>query len=125
MVEHRLRIFSPKGTKRDDLTNAAKMVLNNRSGRKQTIDVSNRPEEMYELESDMKLVPCRWSRTGWKYVEQDPREHKFFGQPNRANAQGFFSPQSRKTKGTGAFAYTTVEDDSFLTTNQKYHSGVK
>lgn len=37
----------------------------------------------------MHLVPCRWQRNGWKYVEADPQEHHFFNNPNRVNSIGF------------------------------------
>tara|TARA_B110000285_G_C14689208_1_gene408282 strand:- start:406 stop:585 length:180 start_codon:yes stop_codon:yes gene_type:complete len=49
-------------------------------------------QEDYEQGKEMKLVPCRWSKTGWKYVEVDPGTHKFFVNPNRANAHGYNSP---------------------------------
>ena len=32
----------------------------------------------FDLQSEMKLVPCRWSRTGWKYVEKEACSYKFF-----------------------------------------------
>ncbi len=37
----------------------------------------------------MQLVPCRWQRNGWKYVEADPSHHQFFTNPNRINSVGF------------------------------------
>ena len=55
-------------------------------------DVHANVEERPELY----LVPNRWSKSGWKYVEQDPIRHKFFSSPNRMNSFGF-SP-----RGTGA-----------------------
>ncbi len=36
----------------------------------------------------MQLVPCRWQKSGWKYVEVDPRETRFFSNPNRVNSTG-------------------------------------
>jgi hypothetical protein len=35
------------------------------------------------------LVPCRWQRSGWKYVKVNPEEHKYFSNPNRVNSQGY------------------------------------
>ena len=33
-----------------------------------------------------KLVPCRWSKSGWKYVIDEPyKNDKFFNSPNRVN----------------------------------------
>ena len=40
-------------------------------------------------EENLQLVPCRWSHTGWKYVQADPSEAKFFKSPNRVNSFGF------------------------------------
>ena len=42
----------------------------------------------------MQLVPCRWQKSGWKYVEVDPQETKFFCSPNRVNSVGF-SPNAK------------------------------
>ena len=43
------------------------------------------------------LVPCRWSRTGWKYVNADPKVTNFFNNPNRLNSIGF-SPNRQDGK---------------------------
>ena len=40
-------------------------------------------------EENLKLVPCRWSHTGWKYVQADPGKTHFFKNPNRVNSFGF------------------------------------
>ncbi len=37
----------------------------------------------------MSLVPCRWQKSGWKYVEVDPGATKFFNNANRVNSFGF------------------------------------
>lgn len=29
-------------------------------------------------EENLQLVPCRWSHTGWKYVQTDPDNTQFF-----------------------------------------------
>ena len=42
----------------------------------------------------MSLVPCRWQKSGWKYVEVDPAASKYFASPNRVNSVGF-SPNSK------------------------------
>lgn len=66
----------------------------------------------------MQLVPCRWSKSGWKYVAATPN---FFSSPNRANSIGF-SPE-RSTKGIRSFhsidqsTYTTAYQPA--TTEQK------
>ena len=33
-------------------------------------------------------MPCRWTRTGWKYTDVDPYNNKFFKNPNRENTFG-------------------------------------
>ena len=48
----------------------------------------------------MQLVPCRWQKSGWKYVEVQPGSTKFFSSPNRVNSVGFspkVKPDSRFT----------------------------
>jgi hypothetical protein len=40
------------------------------------------------------LVPCRWQKSGWKYVNVDPEKSKFFGSPNRIVNAGF-SPKQK------------------------------
>lgn len=50
------------------------------------------PEVEKELEGgSLHLVPCRWSLSGWKYVKQDPGDHRFFNSPHRVNGQGIYS----------------------------------
>ena len=53
-------------------------------------------KEDFDLDVDcdmpkMHLVPCRWERSGWKYVQVDPKEHNFFKNPNRVNSFGIGS----------------------------------
>lgn len=38
---------------------------------------------------ELYLVPSRWSKSGWKYVEEDPNHHRFFSNPNRMNSHGY------------------------------------
>lgn len=42
----------------------------------------------YKLDQNIKLVPCRWSSSGWKYVEDEPSEQRFFRNPNKVNIMG-------------------------------------
>ena len=55
-----------------------------------------------EGQTKMHLVPCRWSRSGWKYVEVDPKDHTFFKNPNRVNSFGVTSPQKGRKGGSVA-----------------------
>ena len=48
-------------------------------------------------DANIQLVPCRWSNTGWKYVQNDPIEHGFFNSPNRVNSHGF-GPKKQLSK---------------------------
>ena len=40
-------------------------------------------------EENLQLVPCRWSHTGWKYVQKPTAKTNFFTSPNRVNSHGF------------------------------------
>lgn len=40
------------------------------------------------MDDNIKLVPDRWSHTGWKYVGEEPSDKKFFKSPNRINMFG-------------------------------------
>ena len=68
----------------------------------------------------MKLVPCRWSRTGWKYVESDPKEHKFFSNPNRVNSHGVQKKEAARAKYV-----RSPENDTFRTTNEHFYASDK
>jgi len=75
----------------------------------------------------MKLVPCRWSRTGWKYVEADTSAHKFFTNQNRNNCHGYNSPgmPSRgRAKDIMQHNSSTKDNtsDQFMTTNRAFFS---
>ena len=55
-----------------------------------------------ENQGKMHLVPCRWSRSGWKYVEVDPKDHQFFKNPNRVNSFGVPDPKRHRRGGSCA-----------------------
>ena len=44
----------------------------------------------YKLDNEVKLVPDRWSHTGWKNSPMEPSEltRGFFCSPNRVNSIG-------------------------------------
>ena len=46
----------------------------------------------------MHLVPCRWEKSGWKYVQTDPQEHGFFNNQNRVNFHGIKQPRQAKER---------------------------
>lgn len=47
------------------------------------------------MNSNLHLVPSRWERSGWRYVQKDPKEHGFFNNPNRVNNFGI-APDKRR-----------------------------
>ena len=72
----------------------------------------------------MMLVPCRWSKTGFKYVEVDPNKTKFFTAPHRINGQGMNLEHQNLRVGRvrdGRSMSTTrgfgEQNDQFLTSN--------
>ena len=44
---------------------------------------------MFEIKTKENLVPCRWNKSGWKYIESQPYGNKFFLNPNRENYTGY------------------------------------
>jgi len=73
----------------------------------------------------MKLVPCRWSRTGWKYVEAETKNHKFFGNPNRTNCHGYSAPDQVQQRANADFRYKQSGHDAFMTTNKHFYDNEK
>ena len=54
------------------------------------VEVKGMPEE------NLQLVLCRWSHTGWKYVQADPGATNFFTNPNRVNSFGFSTDKKNR-----------------------------
>ena len=46
----------------------------------------------------LQLVPCRWERSGWRYVQADPGETGFFRNPNRVNSFGVAAEGNTKRR---------------------------
>ena len=59
-------------------------------------------------DDNIKLVPCRWARSGWKYVQNDPGETHFFSSPNRANSFGI----SQKSEAFRMLKLREVQNNS-------------
>lgn len=68
----------------------------------------------------MNVVPCRWSNSGWKYIEIDAEEQKFFGNPNRRNSHGYNSPKAPMFGGKRVENIDTrvFYDHNWTTTNE-------
>lgn len=64
------------------------------------------------MNSNLHLVPCRWERSGWRYVQKDPADVGFFNNPNRVNNFGVASNNKRR------FA-SQSKRDSFYQTQTK------
>ena len=64
----------------------------------------------------MHLVPCRWSKSGWKYVESDPSGTKFFTNPNRNNKMGYSPEVNRDSK---AASFRQAESQYYKNDNEK------
>ena len=91
-------------------------------------------QEDYEYEVDvpkMHLVPCRWEKSGWKYVQVDPKEHNFFNNQNRVNFHGVSQPRQQARRGSvqrntfynsGASAFRGVERRGSDTTYGRFFS---
>ena len=50
------------------------------------------------MNQELHLVPCRWERSGWRYVQKDPADQGFFRNPNRVNNYGVDSGKKRFAK---------------------------
>lgn len=47
------------------------------------------------MNNNLHLVPCRWEKSGWRYVQKDPNVHNFFNNPNRVNSFGIGADKRR------------------------------
>ena len=47
-----------------------------------------KPVTSEDVDDNLQLVPCRWAKSGWKYVQADPAKHSYFNSPNRVNSFG-------------------------------------
>ena len=62
------------------------------------------------MNKELHLVPCRWERSGWRYVQRDPAAHQFFNNPNRVNNFGV-APEKRR--------FVSQKRDSFYKTGNR------
>jgi len=68
----------------------------------------------YALDDNIKLIPDRWSHTGWKNANTEPSEqiHGFFSSPNRMNSLGYSKNQMafiREKQNKSALRGSTIE----------------
>ena len=64
------------------------------------------------------MVPCRWEKSGWRYVEKYPVEDKFFSNPNRKNYMGNsnLAASGKRHFGAGLGMTDSEDKDRFATT---------
>ena len=81
------------------------------------------------MNSNLHLVPCRWERSGWRYVQKDPADVGFFNNPNRVNNFGvegkrraasnkrdsFYNTQSKSAFGKSQKPRDTTYGRTFVT----------
>lgn len=66
-----------------------------------------------EPAANLKLVPCRWAHTGWKYVKAEPSDEKFFTNPNRVNSLGHnYMKKANRLQAKRERASSTVKDEA-------------
>lgn len=56
----------------------------------------------------MHLVPCRWERSGWRYVQKDPSDTQFFQSPNRVNNFGVNGDRKRFASSNQGYTNTSA-----------------
>lgn len=65
------------------------------------------------MNQQLHLVPCRWERSGWRYVQKDPAETKFFRNPNRVNNFGVQTEVKRHTSQQRESFYSSANKSAF------------
>jgi len=68
------------------------------------------------MNAALHLVPCRWERSGWRYVQADPAAIGFFNNPNRVNNFGVNPDKKRyasAVRGGAASFYKTSNKSAF------------
>lgn len=73
-------------------------------------------------EENLQLVPCRWSNTGWKYVQRDPAEHGFFKNPNRVNSFGFRGKKQNNGRGLTISSRVVTKESPFQTSYGRFYN---
>jgi len=68
-----------------------KMEGSSRSG----MQMNDMRDNEMEMNKNLHLVPSRWERSGWRYVQKDPADIQFFQSPNRVNNFGVNGDRKR------------------------------
>ena len=71
------------------------------------------PLDVRECDSELHLVPSRWDRSGWRYVQKDPADSKFFQSPNRVNNFGVNGDRKRVVNNGRESFYKSANKSAF------------
>ena len=70
------------------------------------------------MNKNLHLVPCRWERSGWRYVQKDPADEKFFRNPNRVNNFGVNADKKRLASSNRESFYRSANKSAFQNTGK-------
>ena len=74
-------------------------------------------EHEIAMNNNLHLVPSRWERSGWRYVQKDPGETNFFRNPNRVNNFGVNAEKKRFASSNRESFYKSANKSAFGNTN--------
>ena len=78
--------------------NGSQIVAGNQEEEKvRAVNVETLDNMNFEINmnQNLHLVPSRWERSGWRYVQKDPQATDFFNNPNRVNSFGITADKRR------------------------------
>lgn len=75
-----------------------------------------------QMNQALHLVPCRWERSGWRYVQADPGHTGFFNNPNRVNNFGVMADGKQRRYGSHVRGGSS---NFYLTSNKSAFGQVK
>ena len=76
-------------------------------------DVLDMREMEIQMNNNLHLVPCRWERSGWRYVQKDPADTQFFQNPNRVNNFGVNAEKKRFASSNRESFYRSANKSAF------------
>ena len=84
------------------------------SGKAQVVVEGMPPQE------NLQLVPCRWSKSGWKYVQKDPSKFQYFNNPNRVNSFGFTQKKMAQAQQMQNTSKSVTKESEFTTSYGRF-----
>ena len=76
-------------------------------------DVMDMREHEIAMNNNLHLVPSRWERSGWRYVQKDPSDTQFFRNPNRVNNFGVNAEKKRFASSNRESFYKSANKSAF------------